>query len=64
MKITKIEASFTREEYERQKEFNEKGNCSPCRAVQCDGISLACDVCPLNYLTRKEALEYIKNHLE
>ena len=64
MRITYVEAEFSKEEYENQKRYGEDfpQNFSGCAFVSCAGVN--CNYCPLYGLTSKEKLEYIKNHLE
>ena len=61
MRVVKVEATFSREELEGQKEYNEEGHYK-CAAIDCVGID--CDYCPLNCLSREEVIEYIEKHLE
>lgn len=58
----RIELLFTKEDYEKLKQYKENGYGSGCSVMSCGEIG--CDVCPLNGLLIDERLEYIKNHLE
>ena len=58
----RIKILFTKEDYEKLKQYREDGCGTGCLVMNCDEID--CDVCPLNGLNIDERLEYIKNNLE